>query len=176
MKHGDSPRAKARGRGREDDRSHWVVARNRKARHKFHVLDTFEAGIALTGNEVKSVRAGNISLDQSWARVREGELYLVDCHIAPYEKTGFDRPDPERERKLLLTRAEIGRLAARAVGRGYTVVPLSVYFKGPWAKVELGLARGKAYADKREEIKRRTQRRDIERMLAGRSRGRGRKR
>jgi SsrA-binding protein len=151
------------------------VATNRKARHRFRVLDTFEAGIALTGNEVKSLREGRISLDESYARVRAGEFHLVGCHIAAYEKTGFDTPDPRRERKLLLNRSEIRRLATRVIERGLTVVPLRVYFRGPWAKVELALARGKGHRDRREDIKRRTQAREVERALSrrdGRRRGR----
>jgi SsrA-binding protein len=148
------------------------VATNRKARHRFHVLDTFEAGIALTGNEVKSLREGRVSLDESYARVRGGELWLVGCHVAAYEKTGFDSPDPARDRKLLLKRAEIRRIAPRVIERGLTVVPLRVYFKGPWAKVELALARGKARRDRREDIKKRTQAREVERALSRKDRGR----
>jgi len=148
-----------------------AVVQNKKARHRFNILDTFQAGIALTGNEVKSVRDGQISLDESYARIRDGEIFLVDCHIAPYGKTGFDRPEPRRERKLLLNRSEIRRLAPRVIERGCTLVPLRVYFKGPWAKVELGLARGKAFRDKRDDIRRRTQKREMDRALASRRRG-----
>jgi SsrA-binding protein len=148
-----------------------AVAHNKKARHRFTILDTFEAGMALTGNEVKSLRAGDISLDESYARLRSGEVFLIDCHIAPYGKTGFDRPEPRRERKLLLTKAEIRRLTPRVVERGFTIVPLKVYFKGAWAKVLLGIARGKGFADRREDIKKRTQKREMDRVLAARSRG-----
>jgi SsrA-binding protein len=153
-----------------------TIARNRKARHRFHILDTFEAGLALTGNEVKSLRAGGVSLDESYARVRDTELFLVDCHVAPYEKTGFDRPDPTRPRKLLLRKAEIRRLRSKVVERGLTLVPLRVYFKGPWAKVELALARGKGHADKREDVKRRTQEREMARVLRGRQKRGGERR
>jgi len=152
-----------------------AVAQNKKARFRFHIVEAIEAGIALTGNEVKSLRAGQISLDESYARVRGGEVFLVDCHIAPYGKTGFDRPEPKRDRKLLLSRAEIRRLAGRVLERGYTLVPLKVYFKGPWAKVELALARGKPFADRREAIRRRSQEREIDRALASRRRGRDRR-
>lgn len=145
-----------------------VVAQNRKARHLYHILETVEAGIALTGNEVKSVRAGQISLDESYARPEGGELFLVGCHIAPYEKTGFDRPEPKRKRKLLLKRSEIKRFTGRVTERGLTLVPLRVYFKGPWAKVELALAKGKGRSDRREELKRRSAMRDIERALSRR--------
>jgi SsrA-binding protein len=148
------------------------VVQNKKARHRFQIQDTFEAGIVLSGNEVKSLRSGQISLDESYARLSEGELFLVDCHIAPYGKTGFDRPEPKRDRKLLIKRAEIRKLTPRVLERGYTLVPLRVYFKGPWAKVEIALARGKDFADRREDIKKRSQKRDIDRVLAGRRRGR----
>ena len=150
-----------------------VVAQNKKARHRFHVLETVEAGISLTGNEVKSLRDGQVSLDESYARVRGGEVFLVDCHIAAYEKTGFDQPDPRRERKLLLGRHEIKRLGVKVIQRGFTLVPTRLYFKGPWAKVELGLARGKGAVDRRSDIKKREQKRDMARALARRRKGSG---
>ena len=118
---------------------------------------------------MKSVRQGEVSLAESYARVSDGELRLVDCHIAPYEKTGFDRPDPTRPRKLLLHKAEIRRLRTRVVERGLTLVPLRMYFKGPWAKVELALVRGKGRADKRQDLKKRTQAREVDRALRGRA-------
>jgi SsrA-binding protein len=149
------------------------VAENRKARHRFHVLETFEAGISLTGNEVKSLRQGGMSLSESYARVRGREVFLVDCHIAPYDRTGFDRPDPRRERKLLLKTPEIKRVATRVLERGFTLVPLKAYFKGPWAKVLLALARGKGHADKRAAIKKREHARAISRAMAGKRRGGG---
>jgi SsrA-binding protein len=148
------------------------VAENRKARHRFHVIETFEAGVALTGNEVKSIRQGGMSLAESYARVRGGEVFLVGCHIAPYDSTGFDRPDPRRERKLLLSKSEMRRIGTRVIERGFTLVPLRAYFKGPWAKVEIALARGKGYADKRADIKRREHARAISRAMAGRGRAR----
>jgi SsrA-binding protein len=147
-----------------------VVARNRKARYNYHILDTFEAGLALTGNEVKSVRQGEISLGESYARPRDGELFLLGCHIAPYENTGFDQPEPTRPRKLLLKKSEIRRITGKVVERGFTLVPLRVYFKRQWAKVEIALARGKGHSDKRADLKKRSQSREIDRAL--RSRGR----
>ena len=102
-------------------------------------------------------------------------MFLVGCHISPYDKTGFDRPEPRRERKLLLSRGEIRRLSTRVLERGYTLVPLRVYFKGPWAKVEIALARGKAYADRRDDIRRKTQKREVDRALASRRRQPGRR-
>ncbi len=143
------------------------IAENRKARHRFAVIETFEAGISLTGNEVKSLRQGGMSLGESYARIRGREVFLVDCHIAPYDKTGFDRPDPRRERKLLLKGTEIKRVASRVIERGYTLVPLKAYFKGPWAKVLVALACGKGHADKRAAIKKREHARTIARALAG---------
>jgi SsrA-binding protein len=160
---------KAEGAGARDGPR--PVAENRKARHRFHVLETFEAGISLTGNEVKSIRQGGMSLSESYARVRGREVYLVDCHIAPYDRTGFDRPDPRRERKLLLKTPEIKRVASRVIERGYTLVPLKAYFKGPWAKVLVALARGKGHADKRAEIRKREHARAMSRAMAGRRRG-----
>jgi len=158
-------------KARADDRRDELrpVAQNRKARHRYHILETVEAGLALTGNEVKSVRLGRISLDEAYARPRGEEVFLVGCHIAPYEKTGFDRPDPVRDRKLLMKRSEIRRYARRVAERGLTLVPLKVYFKGPWAKVELALARGKGYADRREELRARSEARDMARALSRRS-------
>ena len=160
---------KKRGASDEGD-GFKTVARNKKARYQYHILDTFEAGLALTGNEVKSVRQGQVSLEEGYGRVRDGEIYLVDCHIAPYEKTGFDLPEPRRPRKLLLHKAEIRRVRSKVTERGFTLVPLRVYFKGPWAKIEIALARGKGRADKREDMKKRTQAREVDRALRGRQR------
>lgn len=162
--------AKRKSRGKSDPDGFRTVAQNKKARYNYHILETFEAGLALTGNEVKSVREGGISLNESYARARDGEMFLVGCHIAPYDKTGFDTPEPTRPRKLLLSKLEIRRLKTRSVERGFTLVPLRVYFKGPWAKVEIALAKGKGHSDKRQAMKKRTQSREIERALRGRRR------
>jgi SsrA-binding protein len=162
--------AKKSGKSKIADGSR-PVAENRKARHRFEILETFEAGISLTGNEVKSLRQGGMSLDECYARVRGGEVFLVDCHIAPYDRTGFDTPDPRRERKLLLKSGEIKRISVRVLERGFTLVPLKAYFKGAWAKIVIAIARGKGHADKRAAIKKREHSRSIARALAGQRRG-----
>jgi SsrA-binding protein len=139
----------------DGDPDHKRVATNRKARFEYEILDTLEAGIALVGPEVKSLRAGNANLTDAYAIVRKGEVFLVNAHIGPYEQAGRANAAPRRERKLLLHRAEIARFAGRAAERGFTLVPLELYFKQGRAKVQLGLARGKKAHDKRETIKRR---------------------
>jgi SsrA-binding protein len=126
-----------------------VVATNRKARHKFVIEDSAEAGLELKGSEVKSLREGKCSIEESYARPVGGEIYIFGMHIPPYEKATVDRPDPMRRRKVLLHRREISRLAAMCEQRGYTLVPLKVYFREGWAKVELALARSKTPGDKR---------------------------
>ena len=150
-----------------------LVASNRKARFEYEILDTLEAGIALVGPEVKSLRAGNANLSDAYAIVRRGEVFLVNAHIGPYEQAGRANAAPRRERKLLLHRAEIERFAGRAEERGFTLVPLELYFKQGRAKVQLGLARGKKAHDKRETIRRRDSDREMQRALRGRSRTRG---
>jgi SsrA-binding protein len=147
-----------------------VVATNRRARFEYEILDRYEAGIALLGPEVKSLRAGKANLSDSYATVRGGEAFLVNVHIGPYEKAGRERPDPRRERKLLLHRAEISRVQGRIAERGLTLIPLKLYFKEGRAKVELGLARGKRRYDKRESIRRREQEREMQRVTRGRRR------
>jgi len=147
-----------------------LIAQNRRARHDYEILDTIEAGIVLVGPEVKSLREGRANLSDAYATVRDGELWLVGAHISPYAQAARDNPDPKRDRKLLLHRAEIARLAGRVAERGLTLVPLSLYFKNGRAKVELALARGKRTIDKRESIRRREQEREIDRaMRRGRS-------
>jgi SsrA-binding protein len=153
------------------------VADNRKARHDFFIDDVYEAGIALVGTEVKSLREGRIALRDSYVEVRGGatapELYLVGAHISPYDQGNIWNHDPVRPRKLLLHRSEIDRIAARVRERGYTVVPLKVYFREGRAKVEIGLARGKKLYDKRHDLARRDAQRDVERALRGRGEDRG---
>ena len=151
-----------------------VVASNRRARHDFEILETIEAGIALLGPEVKSLRAGHASLRESFAQIEGGEVFLRSLHISPYEPATRENPEPTRDRRLLLKHSEIRRLATRVLERGFTVVPLKAYFKGPWAKVELALARGKGFADKRAAIKKRQHGRDVARAMAARGRRRGR--
>jgi len=147
-----------------------VVATNRKARHRFVIEDTYEAGLELRGAEVKSLRQGRCSIEESFARPIGDELYLVDMHIAPYEQATIDVPEPKRRRKLLLHRRELARIVSQCNQRGYTLVPLRVYFKAGWAKVELALARGRPQADKRRKKEDEQRRRDLERELRRRRR------
>jgi SsrA-binding protein len=145
------------------------VASNRKAYHDYFIEETVEAGIALVGTEVKSLRSGRITLRDSYAELREGELYLVGVHISPYEQGNVWNHDPMRVRKLLLHRREIERLEGRVNERGYSVVPTKVYFKDGRAKVELGLAHGKKLYDKRADLAKKDAQRDMERSLKERS-------
>jgi SsrA-binding protein len=140
-----------------------VVATNRKARHEYFIEDQYEAGIVLTGTEIKSVRAGTVSLGEGYAQIRNGELWLYDVHIAQYEQAGRSSHDPKRPRKLLMHRREIMRLQSSTQERGYTLVPLRMYIKGRLAKVEIGLVRGKRQYDKREVIAKRDAERRIHR-------------
>ena len=128
-----------------------VVSTNRKARHKYVIEDAFEAGLELKGAEVKSLREGQCSIDESYARPAGGEIYVFGMHIPPYKQATVDRPDPMRRRKVLMHGQEIARLSALCTQRGYTLVPLKVYFKAGWAKVLLALARGKKIGDKRQK-------------------------
>jgi SsrA-binding protein len=128
-----------------------IVAKNKKARHDYHILETHEAGIALTGTEVKSVRNGKITLTDSHARVRHGELWLLGTHISPYEQGNIFNQDPLRERKLLMHKREIEKLRRSIEEKGLTLIPLAVYFREGRVKIELGLAKGKKLYDKRED-------------------------
>ncbi|MBX6424065.1 SsrA-binding protein SmpB [Thermosulfurimonas sp. F29] len=148
-----------------------TVATNRKARFLYDIEETYEAGIVLTGPEVKSLRLGRANLADSFARVVNGEVFLYNMHISPYP---FSREaalsDPRRTRKLLLHRREINRLAGKVAEKGYTLIPLRIYFKDGWAKVELALARGKKLHDRRETIKRREEERELRRRYKGKIR------
>jgi SsrA-binding protein len=150
-----------------------TVALNRKARHNYLITDTFEAGIVLTGTEIKSIRAGKVNLADAYARVEKGEAWLMNAHIAPFEQGNRYNHEPRRDRKLLLHRLEIDQLMGRAAAKGLTVVPLRLYLteKGR-AKVELALARGKQLHDRRRDIAERDMRREVERELADGHRGR----
>ena len=145
-----------------------LIADNRRARHDYHLTDRIEAGIVLTGTEVKSLRDGRVSLQQSYADVREGEVWLVGATISPYEQAAVDAHDPDRDRKLLLHRKEIASLIGKVQQRGFTLVPTRLYFKNGRAKVELALAKGKELHDKRRDIARRDADRQIERALRSR--------
>src|SRR2546425_13315141 len=140
-----------------------VVASNRKARHDYAILDTYEAGIMLTGTEVKSLRAGRASLVDAYGQVKGGEVFLHGVHIPEYAQGTWTNHEPRRPRKLLLHRKEIDRLASNVSERGLTLVPLSLYFSGGKAKVELALARGKRTYDKRQDLARRDAAREVER-------------
>ena len=142
-----------------------VVAQNKKARHDYSIVDTIEAGIVLTGTEIKSVRQAKIQLKDGFARVRNGEVWLSNVHIAPFEQGNIWNQDPERTRKLLLKKKQITKLQNDLKGTGMTLVPLKVYLKNGFAKVLLGIAKGKHDYDKRESIKRREQERDIKRII-----------
>ncbi len=149
-----------------------IIATNRRARHDYEILDTVEAGIALLGPEVKSLRDGKANLSDAYASVRRGEIFLHNCHISPYAPATRANPDPRRERKLLLHRSEIAKLDSRVRERGLTLVPLALYFKDGRAKVELALARGKAQYDKRQALRRKEDDREARRALRAKGRGR----
>jgi SsrA-binding protein len=144
-----------------------LIAENRKARHDYHVEDAIEAGLALTGTEVKSLRLGRVNLRDAYAEVRSGEAFLVNAHISPYEQGNRFNHEPRRSRKLLLHRQEIRRLASRVAERGYTLVPLRMYWQRGRAKVEIALARGKREFDKRDDLARRDSERDMARAMRG---------
>jgi SsrA-binding protein len=144
------------------------VATNRQASFRFHVLERLECGIELLGSEVKSMREGAVQLKDAYAEVRDGEVWLRNMHVAPYGPASRENHEPERPRRLLLHRREIERLVGKTAERGLTLVPTRVYFKGPRAKVEIALVRGKDAFDKRRSIKERDQRREIDRALSER--------
>ena len=152
----------AKGRGEK------LIAENRRARHDYHLLERLEAGLVLTGTEVKSLREGRATLQQAYAELRDGEAWLVGAHIAPYEKASVGSHDPDRPRKLLLHGREIASLIGKVKERGFTLVPTRLYFKDGRAKVELAVARGKEQHDKRRDIARREAERQIERALSRR--------
>ncbi len=156
-------------KGRKRKAAPGDVATNRQAAFRYNLLERVEAGLVLTGTEVKSLRDGNVQLKDAYAVVRDGEVWLLGLYIAPYAAASRDNHDPERPRKLLLHRGEIERLLGRSQERGLTIVPTRIYFSGPRsrAKVEIALARGKDLYDKRESIRKRDTARDIERELHG---------
>lgn len=139
---------------------------NKKARHDFEILETLETGIALTGSEVKSLRSGKASLDEAFAVVREGELFLRDCHISPYPQAGYAQHEPTRERKLLARRSEIRKLHAKVTQKGLTLVPIEIYFNDRGlVKVQIALARGKKLHDKRQDLKKSEHTREMQREM-----------
>jgi len=142
-----------------------IVATNRRARHDYEILETVEAGLSLVGSEVKSLRDGKASLKEAYALPRGKEIFLIKMHIPPYEKTGFVGHEPERDRKLLLHEREIRKFSARSEVEGMTLIPLRLYFRGKYAKIELAACRGKKHYDKRASIKEREMRREMGREL-----------
>ena len=140
-----------------------LIANNKKAYHDYFIEETFEAGIALHGTEVKSLRMGKCSVKESFVRIEKGEVYVYNMHISPYEKGNIFNKDPLRTRKLLLHKSEIRKMTGAIAQKGYTIVPLKVYLKGSLVKVEIGLARGKKLYDKRQDIAKKDQRREAER-------------
>jgi SsrA-binding protein len=145
-----------------------VVCQNRKAFHDYFIEDTLEAGIALSGTEVKSLREGKANLKDSYVLVKGGEVFLLNCHISPYSHGNIMNHDPVRTRKLLLHRKEIDRMSGKAAAKGYTLIPLKIYFKASFAKVEIGLAKGKRLFEKRDTIKEREAKREIDKAMKNR--------
>lgn len=143
-----------------------IISDNRQARYLYEILDTYEAGIELAGTEVKSIRLGRVNLRDGYALIRNGEAWLSNVHISPYETTGkYFNHEPRRNRKLLLHKKEINKLIGLLEQQGLTLVPLKMYFKGEWIKVSLGVGKGKKLHDKRETVKRREDQREMARVL-----------
>jgi SsrA-binding protein len=147
-----------------------IICKNRKARFNFEIENSFEAGIALLGSEVKSLRSGRANLSDSYGKFRQGELFLVDAHISPYDQANRENHDPLRDRKLLIHKREMKKLLGKVTERGFSLIPLKLYFKHGKVKVELALAKGKKSFDKREAIKKKEQRRELERLVKYRHR------
>lgn len=139
-----------------------TITTNKKARHDYFIIESFETGIELFGTEVKSIRAGSVNLKDSWCSIDNGEIFVKGMHISPYEKGNIFNKDPLRVRRLLLHKYEIMKLNGKIAEKGYTLVPIQVYFKGSLVKVEVGLARGKKLYDKRADIAKKDQRRELE--------------
>jgi SsrA-binding protein len=153
------------------ERGRKVIAQNRRARYEYHIEDTYEAGLVLTGTEVKSLRAGRASLSDSFAEITDGEAWLHNAHIPEYSQGTWNNHSPRRKRKLLLNRHEIDKMAQRVNERGLTIVPLALYFKDGRAKIEIALAKGKKFYDKRQAIAKRDAERDATRELGRRVKG-----
>ena len=153
-----------------DQAAERLIADNRKARHDFHLFDSYEAGIVLLGTEIKAIREGRVNLKDSYGRVEHGEVFLYNLHISPYSHRGYATHEPLRRRKLLLNRTEIRKLIGKTVERGLTLVPVRMYFKNGRVKVAIRVAKGKKNYDKRETIRRREVDRETRTMVKGRSR------
>lgn len=139
-----------------------TIARNRKAKFEYEILDTYEAGLSLRGSEVKSLRAGKGTIAEAYVRLIDGEAWLVGANISPYPQASYNNHEPDRPRKLLLSRQELRRLKKATREKGLTIVPLQLYFKGPWVKLEIALARGRKLHDKRQYLKKKQDRRDMD--------------
>lgn len=144
-----------------------IVAKNREARHEYFIEDTYEAGISLSGTEVKSIRQGTMSLKDSWCQIKDGEIFVRQMHIAPYEKGNIFNKDPLRPRRLLMHKSEINRLFGKVKQEGYSVIPLTVYFKNSRVKLEIALCKGKKLYDKRQDAAVRDAKRQIDRAMKG---------
>lgn len=142
-----------------------IVAQNRKAYHDYFIENTLEAGIVLVGTEVKSLRDGKVNLKDSYVLIKDTEAFLLNCHISPYSHGNISNHDPLRTRKLLIHKNQIIKLKSKLIQKGYSLIPLKIYFKGAFAKVEIGLAKGKKLYEKREKIKEKEVKRDIERVV-----------
>jgi len=142
-----------------------IIASNKRARHDYHILETYEAGLVLKGTEVKSLRDGKASLSDSYASIEKGEVFVHNLHISPYEKGNRYNPDPKRDKKLLLNKREIRKLIGAVTKKGFTLIPLKMYFKNGYAKLEIAIAKGKKFFDKREDMKKRDDERDIDRYM-----------
>lgn len=150
---------------KKDGSDRLVAATNRQARHLYEITDVFEGGLVLTGSEVKSLRTGQANMRDAYVRIANGEAFLINCHISPYERGGYANHEPLRTRKVLLHKDQIVRLAGQTAQKGMTLVPLSIYFKKGRAKIEVGLAKGKKVHDKREAIRERTAKREVEQAV-----------
>lgn len=153
-----------------DKESFKTIAENRKARHDYFILESYEAGIELVGTEVKSIRRGGVNLKDSWCSIEDGELFVRDMHISPYDHGNVFNRDPMRMRKLLLHKRQINTLFGKVKTEGLTLIPISMYFKGSRVKVQVGLCKGKKLHDKRDDLAARAAKRDIERALKDRNR------
>jgi SsrA-binding protein len=151
--------------GSGDEKPRKVISDNRRARHEYEILETFEAGIELSGTEVKSLRQGKANLQDSFARVEENELWLYNCHISPYDHGNRFNHDPIRKRRLLMHHKQILKIKSRMQEKGLTLIPLKLFFKGNWAKLDLALSRGKQLYDKRDSIKQRDSQRQLDRLV-----------
>ena len=147
-----------------------IVAKNAKAFHDYFIEDRYETGIELAGTEVKSIRQGNVNLKDSFCIIKDGEISVLGMHISPYEKGNIFNKDPRRNRRLLMHKREIMRLFGKIKQDGYSLIPLSIYFKGPYVKLEIGLARGKKLYDKRDSAAKKDAKREIERAMKSRNR------